>query len=183
MITRLLPAPWNWIVGILGPLLLLGAAYWAGDHFGARRENTRLSTKYGAAMERALHSIDITTERLKRARAVAEAADQANARRVEGAQATITLEEVDALQHNLDTARALAAAYARRLRDQAAGGATTGGGGGPAGQPQAARSAAGAAGAGALSVVDEDDLLICTENTVKAQGWVTWWKKVSAIPR
>ncbi len=34
-----------------------------------------------------------------------------------------------------------------------------------------------------MPVLDDGDLLICTENTVKAQGWFAWWKRIRAIPR
>ncbi|WP_294390481.1 hypothetical protein [uncultured Sphingomonas sp.] len=183
MIRRLLPPPWNWIVGIVAPLLLLAGAYGVGNLHGARRENTRLSTKYDAAMQRALHAMEITAERLKRIRAEAAAADLAHARAVEAAQSQATLEESDAFQRRLDAARALADGYARQLRGQAAQGAADRGGSGSAHQPQAARPAAGAAGAGAMPVLDDGDLLICTENTVKAQGWFAWWKRIRAIPR
>ena len=104
---------------------------------------------------------------------------RSNNHRIEAAQNAATQESSHELQDQLAAARAAAAAYAERLRSAEA---HSGGAGqaGTSGSPDASRSAAGA---GAVSVMDDDDFRLCSENTVKAIGWRAWWLRINAIPR
>jgi hypothetical protein len=112
--------------------------------------------------------------------ATAHAADQAHARRVEAAQSAVTQGATRDLETQLADARRVAADYARRLRAEAA--QAHPGGGGTANLPAAAIPARPAAGAGGAALLDED-IRICTENTVKAEAWPAWWAKQQEIVR
>ena len=57
-----------------------------------------------------------------------------------------------------------------------------GGGGSPA-VPGAPVAAASPAGASQEAVVSSSDLTTCAENTIKAEGWQSWWKSVAAVPQ
>lgn len=79
------------------------------------------------------------------------------------------------LQSKLVDARALAARTVERLRyrpgtDQGAGGAAGGG--------AAADAPGDPFGPGRQAIVDAADVRICTENTVKAQGWQDWYRQL-----
>ena len=39
------------------------------------------------------------------------------------------------------------------------------------------------AGASQEAVVSSSDLTTCAENTIKAEGWQSWWKGIAAVPR
>jgi len=105
------------------------------------------------------------------------AADKAktDAKAKEARDAQITQETQNDLQAQLTAARASAAAYAKRLQSTA-GKADTGSG---TSVPQAADATGSADGTGSDAIM-ADDLAICSDNTVKAQGWQEWWKRVSA---
>ncbi|UIJ46890.1 hypothetical protein LZK98_08100 [Sphingomonas cannabina] len=116
--------------------------------------------------------------RAKRAEAKAE--DIAHARAVETAQAAITQETEDALRAQLAAARAAAAAFAERLRSAEGSTADVRGNRSAAGLPVTTGPSQRTAGAGGAPVVDASDLRICSENTVKAQGWQDWYQRVFA---
>jgi hypothetical protein len=78
------------------------------------------------------------------------------------------------LESQLANARALAADYARRMRANAA--AANPGRPGEGGVSQAAASPGIADGAGGVPLVGDNDLRICTENTVKAIGWQRFYE-------
>lgn len=136
-----------------------------------RAENARLIAKvahYGDVMK-------LTETRIRATQAAATAKDQANARRVETAQAKASQETSDALLPQLEDARAAARRYADQLRARTAQGAV--------GQPHLPYAADAALGADAASDPTELDALACADAVIKAEGWQAWWKRVVAIPR
>jgi hypothetical protein len=162
--------PWK-VIGIAfavaGLVVLLWRAPWAENRGFHKRD-----AEVGALSK--------TISDMKMASAQAQADAEASARRIEASQTRATQEATRDLQTQLAAARAAASAYAARLRVSA--GAVTGGAS-KADSAGATQSAGATAGGGALPLMDDDDLLICSENTVKAQGWLAWWRKISAIPR
>jgi hypothetical protein len=97
---------------------------------------------------------------------------------VERKNAQVQQEAQNAIEVQRTAARALAADYARRMRDSAE---AHPGAGGTSGLSQAANAAGSAAGAGGAAELDED-LRICSDNTVKAAGWQDWYAKVGKQP-
>ena len=141
------------------------------------------------AVSRGAHSRDLevaglqkTIADMKAAEAKAKADAEAKARTIEGAQTQAKEGSNHEIQDMRDRALALATARLAQLHAPASGFAATAGAGG-----KAAGSGAGTgladAGPGAMSLMDDDDLRICTENTVKALSWSRWWAKINAIPR
>lgn len=49
--------------------------------------------------------------------------------------------------------------------------------------PQAATAAGSPSGTSQAAELATDDLTICTENTIKLDGWQSWWRQVSTIDR
>ncbi|WP_420137309.1 hypothetical protein [Sphingomonas sp.] len=179
---NLMPSPWATVAKVALPILALMAAWIAGGIYGRSGENARLTAKYQPVMERATATLNLTAARIRAARAQALAEDLANARRVEAAQAQASQETANALELELAAARAAAADYARRLRDGLQ--AEASGSGSVAASDGRHADAAGTAdSSGRMSIMDEEDLRICSENTVKALAWPVWWVKISAIPR
>ena len=130
-------APWVLIAALAGLLLL-----------DAEKLKARDATIAACTAARAQLVADVRAKT-----AEAQAADLANKQRVEAAQSTITEKTNATLEAALADARARAADYARRLRDQPQ--ADRGGGGAAA--VSIAPDAAGAAdGAGAASIVATD---------------------------
>lgn len=80
------------------------------------------------------------------------------------------------LEKERDAARADAARYAARLRNQAAEG-----GGGTAHLSAVAESPGVSAGSG--EAAELDDAEACAEAVVKAEGWPAWWIKISEVSR
>lgn len=138
---------------------------------------------YDAAMQRAKANLDLSAERIRSARASAAASDQARARAIEQFHTQASQEAARDIETNQAHARALTAAYARGVRDSTQGAPAAGSGGGKADGGGASGPAAGADDAGRMSVVAEDDLRICADNTVKALGWPAWWAKIEAAPK
>ena len=105
--------------------------------------------------------------------AAAKAAET-KAKATDARNAQITQETQNDLQAQLTAARASAADYAGRLRNPV----TTTNPGSGSSVPQAADAASGSDGAGDQTLVD--DLRICSDAVVKADGWRSWWQKESA---
>jgi len=140
------------------------------------------------AERRGFHSRDGEVAGLKKQYADLQAADakaQADAIQhaldVEHAQDQAKEVQAHETQDLLARARADAAAYAGRLRAQAAGAAK--GDGQQSAPGEGGGAAGGADGTGGLSLMDAGDLQACTDNTVKALGWQSFWAKLKAIPR
>jgi hypothetical protein len=106
--------------------------------------------------------------------ALAQAQDAAHAAQVERDQEKIRSESDAEIRRRIDAA--VASVRARTAPADS-------GSGGKSGMSEAADSAGSASGAGQAAVVSADDLAICAENTVKAEGWQAWWKDVSAVAR
>ncbi len=85
------------------------------------------------------------------------------------------------LAEKLDDARAAADDYLRRMRFAAAAAAANRSQGSQAGAT--ADAARAAARPGEVPLLDEEDVRICTENTVIAQGWQGFWNDLTAIER
>lgn len=98
-----------------------------------------------------------------------------NARRIETAYATINQENDGEIR-----ARIAAAVNAVRLRTGTSGANP---GSGRNAVPSPSGAASGTTGAGSQALVPSDDLIICTEAVVKAEGWQAWWKSVEAVER
>jgi hypothetical protein len=108
--------------------------------------------------------------------AKAQADDTMHALTVERRNATATQETERDLQAQIASARAAAAVYAARLRNQVQ--ATDGGVGLPS-VPAAPDPARPVAGAGEASVMDADTEA-CAVAVVKAEGWQGWFARVSS---
>lgn len=132
------------------------------------------------AAEQKAHAADIAS--WKAATTAAQAADKAHAAQVAQQYTQISQETQDALTDKLQDARTQLADYARRMRANAQA-ADNHGSGSAAGVPEASGAAEVADGSGADTLIptSRSDLEICTENSVKAQGWQDWYKQVSAV--
>lgn len=113
--------------------------------------------------------------------AEAKAADLTRARDIEARNLTIMKELQDALSAKLAAELRRADDYARRLRQQAGATRADPGRGGTADLSAPADTAGAPDRAGEAAIVD--DVRICTENTVKAEGWAEFWARVFADPR
>jgi hypothetical protein len=125
-------------------------------------------------------------DQVRLAAQTARADGEAQARAIEARDAKISKEHQDELSQRMATELRRAADYARRLRDQLAGlsAAGTDRGAGEAGGAAAHTDAAAAADrTGSTPLLDEDDIRICTANTVKAEGWQDWYRETFAQPR
>jgi hypothetical protein len=120
------------------------------------------------------HAFDKTVSDYRLAAELARADDLANARAVETRNAAIAEEAQRDLQTKLASARADADRYASRLRSAAA---ADPGSGARADLPRTPSSASGIAGAG--STPELDDARVCAVNTVLAEGWQDWWRRVA----
>lgn len=78
--------------------------------------------------------------------------------------------------------RSRIAAAVAAVRVQLSSPAHPGDGGSPA-VSSPALAAGSPAGAGQAAIVPAVDLEVCVTNTVKAEGWQSWWKGVAAVPR
>lgn len=107
----------------------------------------------------------------------AQVADQKHADTIHAQDEAIRTKNETSLQARLDAAQSAAADYAAKLRNQSK--TNSGSGGAPSSSP-AANPSGTTPDAGKDPVLD--DARICAENTVKAQGWLDWWKEVSAVP-
>lgn len=118
-------------------------------------------------------ALNQTIANMKAASAQAAADNLAHVRAVEAKNAAIQKDMEDALETQLADARAAAGAFVVRQRAQAA---TDNAGAGRVSDPPDATGSIDDA--GGKTLVPDDDLRICAENTVKAQGWADWWKAI-----
>lgn len=162
-------------IAVIGLTVLLGLAKWDAHSWHSKADQSHQAF----LLEKA--AFTATVANFRAATAQAQAADQAHARDVEHRDAGISQEAQNDLTKQRDDAVARAADYARRLRAGTA--ESPVGGGSATGLPVPAGAAGAADGAGATAVVPAADLTVCAENSVKAQGWPDWWRKVSAAPR
>jgi hypothetical protein len=119
---------------------------------------------------------------VRRKTAEAKTADLNHARAVEARDIEIMKEQQDALTTKLAAELRRADDYARRLRSQAGATGSDPGRGGAAGVSAIADAAGAPDRAGQAALLD-GDIRICTENTVKAEGWAEFWARVFADPR
>jgi hypothetical protein len=153
---------WKLILGGLVALSLSVALFLARSD--ARHAHEALTA------EKASHALDIATWRAASAKAIAD--NLADVRAKEGDAAIITEKANHDLESQLADARALAADYARRVRA-----GTTGdhGNAGQAGIGTIASTASAIGGTGGVSILDEEDVRICTDNSVKLLGWQSFY--------
>lgn len=111
--------------------------------------------------------------------AAAQLDDQKHASTVEAAQTAVTQEQTDDLKAKLADALAAARNRPRGLCKPASRGSAV------QSVPEAAGAPSGAPGADTAALVDADqaDDEACAVAVVKAEGWLDWWTKVSAIER
>lgn len=107
--------------------------------------------------------------------------DAARAARVQAEQAAIAERNRNALETELEDARARTADYARRMRIATAAADPRRGGTAPVPAAADAARPAGAPADGA--VVARADLDRCTDAYVVAAGWQRWWAEVSRVER
>jgi len=150
--------------------IILGLAFVVMVQRGALGRKDAKIANYANVMK-------LNEERIKSAAATFKADQESEARRIETAQNQATQETASEYSSRLRAALALAA---QRVRN---GQTSTGSASGANKGSSTSQPAITASGNGGMSVVDENDLLICTTNTVKAQGWLAWWKRIQAIPR
>lgn len=125
-------------------------------------------------------------DQVRLAAQTARADGEAEARAVETRDIKIMKEHQDALSRKLAAELRRADDYARRLRaarEGSAGGADPGRAGEAGGPAARADTTGGADGAGGAPLLDEEDIRICTANTVKAEGWQDWYGETFAQPR
>lgn len=121
---------------------------------------------------------------IREARARAQAQDLQHARTIEARDLKITMEKQDAITTRLAAELRRADDYARGVRAAREGSAgdLDPGRSGAAHLPATADAAGNPARAGAAALLD-DDVRICTTNTVKAEGWSDYWREVFSEPR
>lgn len=121
---------------------------------------------------------------VREARARAKAQDLQHARAVERRDLEIMKETQDVLSTRLASELRRADDYARRLRAATEGGSSQAdpGGGGAADLPAPADAAGDPPRTGEAALLD-DDVRICTTNTVKAEGWGEYWLELFSAPR
>ena len=83
-------------------------------------------------------------------------------------------------ENDEESRRRIADAVSRVRNDQAR---ARGSGSSRAPVPGTPNAPGGPSGGSEAPFVDADDAVICTENTVKLEGWADWWREVSAVPR
>lgn len=150
-----------WAIPIIGLTIALGVTRSTLDH---RRAALKA--------EQAAHAQDIADVRAATAKAQAD--DLMHARAVETRQAKISQEIQDDLTSRLASARADAARYAERLRTASQ---ASDSGSAAASVPSFPDAPSSAVGASQDAFVA--DAAICAENSVKAQGWLDWYRSVS----
>lgn len=146
------------IIAALGIALLLAK----GDarHWQKRFDN-----------EAASHQIDIANFKAANAQSIAD--NLADVRAKEGDAATITEKANHDIESQLADARRLATDYARRVRAAAAG--TDQGSAGETRLGEVTSPASHPFSAGGVPLLDENDVRVCTDATVKAQGWQSFY--------
>jgi hypothetical protein len=151
---------------ILGGLVVAGLSV---ALFLARNDARR--AREALTAEKAAHALDIATWRAASAKAIAD--NIADVRSKETDAAVITEKANHDLESQLADARRLATDYARRVRAAAAG--TDQSGPGETRIGEATSTASHPFSAGGVPLLDENDVRVCTDATVKAQGWQTFY--------
>lgn len=132
-----------------------------------------------------LHNTEMAYQNLqnevKNKTEAAKVADEKHANDIHQKDEAVRIDHEQTIQDQLDRAKSAAADYARELRRKATGDTRSVG---SSGVGPVAPTPGTTADPGKGSVVDEteDDLQICAENTVKAQGWPDWWHSIQAVP-
>lgn len=133
---------------------------------------------------RAQHKKELIACQENHARFVADVKDKTELARMSDAAHKAEVErdqEKARAENDTEIRRRIDAAVANvRLRQQSQ---TSNGRSGAANLPGAAHPTSGSDRASEASVMDEGDQIICSENTVKAQGWKDWNDAVQSIPR
>lgn len=125
-------------------------------------------------------------DQVRLAAQTARAEGEAEARAIETRDIKIMQEHQDELSKKLAAELRRADDYARRLRaarEGSLGGADPGRASEAGGSTARADAAAGADRPGGTPLLDEEDIRICTANTVKAEGWQDWYRETFALPR
>jgi hypothetical protein len=133
-------------------------------------------TRGKLATEKADSKALVAMYEARTAQAIADDLDHARAIQVKND--IIKQEKSVAIENQRTAARAAVDDYVRRMRDKA-----NQGGGGKPGLSPAAIAAVVVDGGGEATVVPVPDLHICAENTVKAEGWRSWWAAVESGDR
>ena len=158
--------------GLSAALLLVIGILWIS--LGAEK---RHAAKVETRLAQTQAAFDATVADYRAKAAQAKADDLANKARIEAAQTQRT----EVSSHDYEALRARYAAALERLRAGAAQADPGSRGNPPVPGPAGAAGPAPSAGAGAF--VSQADLAVCSENTAKAETWLSWWKSVEAIPR
>lgn len=167
ILTILRGLPWKWIAA--GAAVL--GAIWFVHHRGY--------ASGVASQQPTIVSLNATIANVRTATAKAQADDLAHKRAVETQDAKIAQEKTDALEKQLADARAAVADYVRMHAAPAADSS----GSRTAAVSFTPAAASASAGAGSQALVPVSDLSICADNSVKAQGWIDWWKAVVEAAR
>ena len=155
-----------WREGLIGALvigILVQALIYAGN-----------MAECEAKTRDALAALDATKSNYKTAQAQAQADNLSRVREIERANAAKTQEIQSDLETQLADARVAGAGYAERLRLAREAVARAAGAAGMPVKGDPASVAADARGEADLA----ENIRICSENTVKAEGWQHWWDGV-----
>lgn len=157
----------DWMRIVVAALVILSAVLWfRGNDYRAERDTAQT----GWNDEKKAHKE--TEANYREASAAALAAAQANKVRVE----TRYVEIENAQDKDIRARLAAATASLRARAAQADSGSAD-----AIGLPSASNAPVDPNGAGEGPIMD--DALICTENTVKAQGWQDWYAEAQAVAR
>lgn len=137
------------------------------------------SERYEALHRSSQAVLSATIANVRAATAAAEAADRANAHRVETSQHSINERSADALDTRLADVRA----RAQRLRLQTAGAAAASGSGPAAAVPGLSNRAASTAQAAGQSGFSAQDRLIATEQAIQLDELINWVRAQGAVDR
>lgn len=122
-------------------------------------------------------ALDTTEANVRAEAARLKAEDLANKARAEAEYARIETEKTN-VQKELAATRARLSSLLRARETGTAPGRASG-----ADMPGASQPASGSDTAGAVSVMDEADKLICEVNTLTSEAWREWWERVRAVER
>lgn len=117
----------------------------------------------------------LDTTEVERAAAESHAEDLQHALNVERTNQRIAQEKQHELEGQLAAARGAVARYVGLQRDARSDLGSPAGAGGP----EASDTPRDPARTGETALVPVEDLEVCAENTVKAEGWQDWWREVS----
>lgn len=153
-----------WREGLIGALVALLVVVVLVD--------TARLTRCKAQTAEAVDALDKTKADYRAAQANAAAMNKAAVLEVEHANAATTQEIQNDLTSQLAAARAAGAAYTARLRDQAGAARRPAGSAGVSAEADTAGSTADAN----REALVADDIRICSDNTVKVDGWRRWYE-------